>query len=207
MNACVGKKYVGQKYVAQKAEDLVYFATKGAPNAKFDIFAEGAANQDGNKINAAVIGASHYVTFDVWGQKFTEILACVHLDSAKEQIITQTNFIFAPAGNMNLVFKNVHYNFQWRIYPWEKGVNELFGLQNLAVKKRNEKNYIILNPEFPREEGMQLPQTLVVVGIDEQTITCNTIHTYPEKTIEGGKIVSTMSSIERKTFSISSKAH
>ncbi|MFH1192026.1 MAG: DUF2617 family protein [bacterium] len=188
----------------QQAEELTFFLLKGVPKTKFKIFDNGEVENGNSKTEAAVIGASHYSKFDIFGQQFTEVLACVELDP-NEQIITQIKFQFATASNINLSFGDVHYSFQARIYPWKQGANELYGIQNLALQKRNKEGCIILNSEFPRKPGCQLPQTLIVVEIrkDDATngeiIVCNTIHTYPDKKT-GGKIVHTMSTVERKIF-------
>lgn len=182
------------KYVEQSARDLVFYFEEGESVQDLTILKEQTLTLPDVKIRAAIIGESHFVIFRAFNVTATEIIACVERNlNPSTCYSTRLCNTFSPFCHE---FSHAHYHLQITVYDdWKKGMNALHGIRILAEKPAE--NGIGLIQKFPKEANDREPCTFLAVTAKENLIRVNSIHTYPTDNHGRGRIVQTMSCLEK----------
>lgn len=170
------------RYVDQNAYDLIFYLLPEI-QTPLESLEQGNTEQDTISMEAHIIGASDKVKFTIGSFTFWEVCACVPLK--ERHIICQAAFENSSQGNINRLFGKFQYHFQWSIFEWEKGRDQLYRLENLYKTFREKimkgvNGYIAIKHEFALKKGQTIiPETIVTVEVADHVATVNSIHTYP----------------------------
>jgi hypothetical protein len=135
----------------------------------------------GVTVDAAIIGTSHIVCFQLDGLIFYEVFVCSAVITESRMIsydLTQTE-----RGEAKLTFEEkCRYRFNSRILCAKDGADELLEMEKLAREKTGAQN-LALDFQFPSGKSGVAPRTIVILGTGEREgmILVKTAHLYPNE--------------------------
>ena len=174
-------------YKDQSAGNLQFSLLNGwPPTDQFKILATGQLQQGNIMLQAAIVGASHYVFFDIDGVRFAEVLVGCDITSGNAR------FIIQQTGDMKFT-RNLN---EWWCYSFTR---QTFDLNNAAAQNEFmedqlmvEETFLSLHYEFPHEGSGKTPKTEIEVCIIKNfCVEARTTHSYPNE----GKVVLTKTRI------------
>ena len=171
------------KYIDQSALGLRLDIIEGnLDKEQFNILDKGMLIKSNLILNAAVIGASHILTFSNSHIVFHEVFAC------KDEDELQTNsrrIFFGSLGKvgdgLNLDFGGyILYMFKSQLFSWADGEFFLTDIEKLA-RTGDKANCLGLIYEFPHEKFEPVAKTIVFAKIKKQGMDISTVHSYPNE--------------------------
>jgi hypothetical protein len=169
-------------YVDQSADNLRLNLVEGIVDKKLlNVLSTGGVDLSYGRIEAGIIGASHYLEFTRpdGSIAFTEVFACIDVASSNQVLSEKLQNV----ASLNKEFGDINYDFSSCKLNWKEGkekYNELLGL----VHSDHDDLHIGLQFRFPSlEKGDFSPLTLVYVKADPKNlcVEVETLHAYPNE--------------------------
>lgn len=160
-------------YIDQTPRTLALSLTTDRVDRKeFAVFARKTQQIAGLRVDAAVIGASHIISYSAFGREFTEIFACVGLPGVAPLGLDQ---IKAPIRRQ---LGWADYSFTANVVCWDDPEpNRLVDLVALANSRANSELGIV--QEFPQGSLPVTPKTVIVGYARDDSLVISTAHSYP----------------------------
>ena len=154
--------------------------------SQFDILAEDSIEDLGIRLDAHIIGGSHFLIIHVGDRCVSEVFACTEIETDLPRLYC------GPLGSITkkiecLIFNNLRYVFRADIHDFDP-------INICDIKGDYESRYpkhVLLTFEFPKANRTEVhnPATIVLAGMNSTLIDVSTIHSYPNE----NKIVATTS--------------
>ncbi len=178
-------------YIDLSASDLSLTVLTGDVDAsQFSVLETDRISHGDISVEARVIGASHFISFDIAGIKVHEIFSCAKVKAACAMAFYGP--IKEVSGALDLVFfDNISYAFTPRLAKTGVEDPELEQIERRALDAEGQAGRIGLVYQFPDGGGGQPPKTIIVLDMDETGASASTIHSYPNE----GNVVITHSRI------------
>lgn len=154
----------------------------------FTILQEGriSSPQPPLKITGRIIGASHFITFEIGKKIFHEIFACTDVNGSRQAIAT-----CGPIGKISarvelILWNRIAYSFQSRILRYTDAKDWLLKMEHLAREFNNRQDFLSmgLQYDFPVKPEIDLhPKTILIGEFDLSThrLSIITAHSYPDE--------------------------
>lgn len=165
------------KYIDQSPDELRLTLIEGdLDRTQFQLLSEQERTFAGVKISAAVIGASHIVTFDTGTFKMHEIFACVGLDNVP--------FWGLPELTSSPVvreYPGFRYQFHTQQVLWSDPEPDVLIEMVREASAPSDSRSIRLVVNFPSLDPAVVPKTVVIVQLSpgDSEIVVRTAHSYP----------------------------
>lgn len=164
-------------YIDQSPEALRLTVTEGdLDRTQFQLLSEQECVLAGVRISAAVIGASHIVSYDTGTFRLHEIFACVGIENVSCWSLAE--LIRTPIVRQ---YAGYRYKFHAERIQWKDP--EPQALMDLVVRtqKPEEAQTISLMVDFPSGGSAVIPKTIVLgrATPDGRGVTFTTAHSYP----------------------------
>ena len=157
--------------------------------SKFDILAKGFIEDLDIRLDAHIIGGSHFLIIHVGDRCVSEVFACTEIETDLPRLY---------CGPLGGITKNVECvisgNFR---YVFEAGIHDFGPISVCDMEDDFESRYpkhVFLTFEFPKANRTEVynPTTIVLAGMNSTLIDVSTIHSYPTE----NKIVTTRSKLQ-----------
>lgn len=176
------KSQSGLVFTDQSADDLWLTLASGELDTRqFSVLAEAQATIPRfGRVQAGIIGASHFLSVTRNGARFTEVFACMP-DVRTER--TLGRYPLRSLENTPVIYADDGYWFSTRKVPWDEGTEERDQLlRQVALTKATPGiGLSYLFPDAPKapcsDKGQAL--TAVVVRFIEGQVHSKTLHAYP----------------------------
>ena len=177
---------MGIAYVDQSASGLALNLVDGAVDVgPFTIFRAGTVTRRDITIRAAIIGASHMLSFATPGATLTEMFACTDALGGANRIL------FGPLGDLLEAMTELTFA-DGRRYRFNASLGAAAAATRLRTRSTRGRRSLRLTFKFPRRpERRATPETIVVVTSGRQHVIAETAHCYPDE----GKTVITSSEL------------
>lgn len=164
-------------YIDQSPEALRLTLVEGnLDRTPFHLLSEKDCELGGVNISAAVIGASHIVSYTTEAFTLHEIFACVGLE-------TLPYWPLAELKEMTVVrkFPGFSYEFRAESVDWVDPQPSTIDSMERTAARLAAKGSVGLVVDFPRGESLVTPKTIVLGDIskDGRGVTFTTAHSYP----------------------------
>ncbi len=183
-------------YTDQSAKDLRLNLVRGPVDKKLlAVLCTGEVELPYGKVDAGIIGASHYLEFSNpdGSVVFTEVFACTDLDVEGREYYGDLN----DSSSITKHFGNLTYDFSVRNLNMEKGEDAFIELMG-KINQNFSNLQIGLQYLFPVQdtEGDFPPLTLVHVKADPEkpSVEVDTLHAYPNE----GSLVFTKTHVQSR---------
>ena len=143
------------------------------------VLVAGAAGGSGVVLEAAVIGASHFIEVRANGTVFTEMLACRAVPEAEP-----TADLAPGRGTVDRVLAGgSRYRFTACTLEWPQSKRDLDRLRDRISKCQSEPSEIGLSYRFPDTSARAefSPETLVFAAARQYSVVVRTAHCYPSE--------------------------
>jgi hypothetical protein len=171
---------VNIEYVDQSASGLALNLIEGAMDiGAFTIFQAGTVNRRDITIRAAIIGASHVLSFATPGAVLTEMFACTDALGGANRIL------FGPLGDLLEATTELTFA-DGRRYKFNASLAAPAAAARLRARSTRGRRALRLAFQFPRRPDRRAtPETIVSVTSGPQQVITETAHCYPdeEKTV------------------------
>jgi hypothetical protein len=168
------------EYVDQSASGLALNLIEGAVDVgAFTIFRAGTVNRRDITIRAAIIGASHVLSFATPGAVLTEMFACTDALGGANRIL------FGPIGDLLEATTELTFA-DGRRYRFSATLAGPPAAARLRARSTRGRTSLRLMFKFPRRSDRRAtPETIVSVTSGRQHVVTETAHCYPdeEKTV------------------------
>lgn len=171
-------------YADQSADALWLTLAEGELDmSQFAILTEGSFRiPDVGVVRAGIIGASHFLSFDVNGTRFTEVFACI------PEVRTEHTLERLPLPQLlkrRVEHSSLEYRFEATLRTWDHGIAERDELLNHICSVRSSAGEIGLTFTFPDPPDVApafagSALTAVWVCIEGSRISTRTLHAYPD---------------------------
>lgn len=181
-------------YVDQSALDLRLTLIQGEVDpAQFHVLEYGSLQDRSFSVRAGIIGASHYVTVDLHGSRFTEVFACMDVESDTKPVCSLpiSEIIgFRPPAIHEVEYT---YDFGARLYSWEQGEAHAARIEQAAREALDRPDEIGLVHVFPGAVDGRIPKTILSLRWSRSSrhLHIETVHSYPNE----GNIVITQTAV------------
>jgi len=174
------------EYVDQSASGLALNLVEGAVDIdQFTVFRTATVNRRDITIRAAIIGASHVVSFATPGAVLTEMFACT------EAIGGANRILFGPLGDLLEATTELTFA-DGRRYRFNASVAAPAAVARLRARVARRSSCLCLRFSFPRRPDRRAaPETIVAVTHGRRRVVSETAHCYPDE----GKVVITSSEL------------
>jgi Protein of unknown function DUF2617 len=174
------------EYVDQSASGLALNLVEGAiDTGAFTIFRHATINRRDVTIRAAIIGASHVLSFATPGAVLTEMFACTDAPGGANRIL------FGPLGDLLEATTELTFA-DGRRYRFNASLAAPAAAARLRARATRGRRCLRLAFTFPRRPDRQAaPETIVAVTSGHQHVIAETAHCYPDE----NKIVMTSSEL------------
>ena len=133
-------------------------------------------------IEAGIIGASHFVSFNFGDKVFSEVFACLELSNSSDSCFVGK--VFKQTAPIKYFKKGLFsYEFTSEILDWDDKSSEKYkNFENEVEKSSDDKESIGLSYAFPTmEKNKFLAKTEVKVTKVNDMIIVETLHAYPNE--------------------------
>ncbi len=182
-------------YIDQSANELRLNLIEGYLDKKIlNVLIEDNLTLCDIKIEAGIIGASHFVSLDINDTKLSEVFACLELSNAGNQCII--NKVSLNKDSIKYFKKNLYcYEFSSNILDWNSNSSkEYIDFEKRVEKASNECKQLGLSYIFPSKTNNKfLAKTELIIYSNNNEIIIETLHAYPNE----DKLVFTESKIRR----------
>jgi hypothetical protein len=174
------------EYVDQSASGLALNLVEGAVDInQFTVFRTATVNRRDITIRAAIIGASHVLSFTTPGAVLTEMFACT------EAIGGANRILFGPLGDLLEATTELTFA-DGRRYRFNASVAAPAAVARLRAGAWRGGSCLRLRFTFPRRPDRRAtPETIVAVTHGRRRVVSETAHCYPDE----GKVVITSSEL------------
>lgn len=165
------------EYIDQSPEALCLTLTEGElDRTQFHLLSEQDCELAGVKISAAVIGASHIVSYDTGAFTLHEIFACVGLEEVSSWSLA--DLIPKPVVRQ---YPGFRYEFRVEKIPWDNPEPSVLPTMVRMAAMLRERGNVGLVVDFPQGELLVTPKTIVLgQELDYgRSIIFTTAHSYP----------------------------
>lgn len=164
-------------YIDQSPEALRLTIIEGElDRTQFHLLSEQDCELAGVAVSAAVIGASHVVTYDTGAFKLHEIFACVSLEDG-------SYWSFDTLTRTQITYKYPDYRYEFHIekIPWDDHEPATIAELERKAAMLRATNGIGLVVDFPRGDLDITPKTIVLgqASEDGREVIFTTAHSYP----------------------------
>lgn len=168
------------EYVDQSASGLALSLVDGPIDIRdLTVFREGSIGGRGVSVRAAIIGASHVLSFETGAAALTEMFACTEARGGTSRVL------FGSLGELLKAATELTFT-DGRRYRFRAGVMSLASTE--AVRKRlapsttRGSRHLRLAFAFPRRaDGSASPETIVSVRCLGNRVLARTAHCYPDE--------------------------
>ena len=182
-------------YIDQSANDLrLNLVYSALDTSNLNVIVSQSIDYDDVNIEVGIIGASHYLSIKHKDSQFSEVFACLELNSTTQQCIVKKENELS-SSIFERINEDLQYKFDSEILNWNK-TNALKYEQFSKDTHSNSKDTkaIGLSHIFPFKKDAKFEaKTQVFVIKSEDKILINTLHAYPNEE----KLVFTQTSIEK----------
>lgn len=181
-------------YEDQSASALRLNLMRGAVDKDtLTVLCTGKIDLSYGRLNAGIIGASHYIEFvqPDGSVLFTEVFACTDLNDSGDRMFYGD---VVKATDFKTTFDSIDYHFDVQCTTYKESHAQMTALERL-IKDHTKRYRIGLSYLFPESEEDEFsPMTLVSVSADPQTLAVDvkTLHAYPNE----GSLVFTETNIQ-----------
>jgi hypothetical protein len=172
-------------YLDQSADALQLNLVQGAVDKdSLTVLCTGWLGAYDERIEAGILGASHYLEVSVDGQVvLTEVFACVAGVQSEAPLLFRGDL--QDASSIRKHVPTMQYDFRARKLNWKRAEREFDRLVNNA-RNAHQRHRLGLVYAFPEQEGISYPfppLTAVYCCLDQKTLAVNvqTIHAYPNE--------------------------
>ena len=164
------------QYIDQSPASLALNVIEGAVDIQeFTVFRTGTIGGRDMTIRAAIIGASHVLSFETPGAVLTEIFACTDARAGSNRIL------FGPLGDLLEATTELAFA-DGRRYRFNASLGTLAALGRLRGRATPERRCLRLTYRFPeRPDRKARPETIVVVRQLDDHVLADTAHCYPDE--------------------------
>ncbi len=182
-------------YIDQSANDLrLNLVYSALDTSSLNVIVLQEIDYDDVNIEVGIIGASHYLSIKHKDRQFSEVFACLELNSTTQQCIVKKGNELA-SSIFERINEDLQYKFNSEILNWNKSSAikyEQFSKDTYSNSKSTDA--IGLSHIFPHKKDVNFEaKTQVYVIKSEGKILVNTLHAYPNEE----KLVFTQTSIEK----------
>ena len=168
------------EYVDQSASGLALNLVDGVvADSAFTIFREGTVRRRDVTIRAAIIGASHVLSFTTPGAVLTEMFACTDALGGTNRIL------FGPIGDLLEATTELTFA-DGRRYRFNASLAAPAAAARLRTRSTRGRHALRLAFKFPkRRDRRATPETIVSITSGPHRVLTETAHCYPdeEKTV------------------------
>ena len=174
MKAPVGPP--GIAYVDQSASALALNLIDGTVDVgAFTIFRSAIVNRRDVTIRAAIIGASHVLSFATPGAVLTEMFACTDALGGANRIL------FGPIGDLLQATTELTFA-DGRRYKFNASLAGTTAAARLRARATRGRRSVRLTFRFPRRPDRRAtPETIVLVTSSREHVIAETAHCYPDE--------------------------
>ena len=167
---------VSIEYVDQSASGLALNLIEGSVDmGAFTIFRAATVNRRDITIRAAIIGASHVLSFATPGTVLTEMFACTDALGGANRIL------FGPIGDLLEATTELTFA-DGRRYRFNASLAVPAAVERLRRRATRGRRSLRLSFTFPRRPDRRAtPETIVAVKSDRQHVITETAHCYPDE--------------------------
>ncbi|MBI9074427.1 MAG: DUF2617 family protein [Desulfatibacillum sp.] len=168
-------------YVDMSAAELRLTLLAGPVDAsRFHVLEAQTVNIEGLEVEARIIGASHWVTLRMADLCIHELFSCHQMKD--ETALLQ----YGPLGQVSgpvdlLLFGKLNYTFNSRVMSLCVPDAEAREIRESALLAGDREGHMGLIQEFPSQEGLPAPQTIVWACLEPGAFKMATIHSYPNE--------------------------
>jgi len=164
------------EYVDQSASGLALNLIDGSfDTSVFTIFRAATVNRRDVTIRAAIIGASHVLSFATPGAVLTEMFACTDALGGANRIL------FGPLGDLLEATTELTFA-DGRRYRFNASLAAPTAAARLRARATRGRRSLRLTFRFPRRADRRAtPETIVLVTSGRQHIVAETAHCYPDE--------------------------
>jgi len=182
-------------YIDQSAYDLrLNLVSSSLDTSNLNVIVSQSINYDDVNIEVGIIGASHYLSIKHKDSQFSEVFACLELESNTQKCIVKKEAELS-SSIYEKINEELNYKFDSKILSWDSQSAEKYSqFSKDTVSSSKDKNNIGLSHLFPHKKNASFQaKTEVFVHTREDKIFVNTLHAYPNEE----KLVFTKTSIEK----------
>jgi len=163
-------------YVDQSASALALNLIDGAVDADaFTIFRSATVTRRDVTIRAAIIGASHVLSFTTPGAVLTEMFACTDAVGGANRIL------FGPLGDLLEATTELTFA-DGRRYRFNASLEAPAAAARLRARATRGRRSLRLTFKFPRRPDRRAtPETIVLVTSSRRHVIAETAHCYPDE--------------------------
>jgi len=164
------------EYVDQSASGLALNLIEGAVDIDaFTVFRTATVNRRDIVIRAAIIGASHVLSFATPGVVLTEMFACTDALGGANRIL------FGPLGDLLEATTELTFA-DGRRYRFSASLAAPTAVERLRARATRRRQCLRLNFTFPRRPDRRaMPETIVAVAHGRRHVVTETAHCYPDE--------------------------
>ena len=164
------------EYVDQSASGLALNLIEGAVDIEtFTVFRKATVNRRDIVIRAAIIGASHVLSFATPGAVLTEMFACTHAPGGANRIL------FGPLGELLQATTDLTFA-DGRRYRFNASLLAPAAVERLRARATRTRQCLRLSFTFPRRPDRRaMPETIVAVAHGRRHVVTETAHCYPDE--------------------------
>jgi hypothetical protein len=164
------------EYVDQSASGLALNLIEGAVDIDaFTVFRTATVNRRDIVIRAAIIGASHVLSFATPGVVLTEMFACTDALGGANRIL------FGPLGDLLEATTELTFA-DGRRYRFRASLAAPTAVERLRARATRRSQCLRLNFTFPaRPDRRAMPETIVAVAHGRRHVVTETAHCYPDE--------------------------
>jgi uncharacterized protein DUF2617 len=164
------------EYVDQSASGLALNVIEGAVEIDaFTVFRAATVNRRDITIRAAIIGASHVLSFATPGAVLTEMFACTGALAGANRIL------FGPLGDLLEATTELTFA-DGRRYRFNASLAAPADARRLRARAARGRRCLRLKFTFPRRsDGRATPETVVAVTYGRRQVVAETAHCYPHE--------------------------
>ncbi|ACL02494.1 conserved hypothetical protein [Desulfatibacillum aliphaticivorans] len=168
-------------YVDMSASDLrLTLLADPVDAACFHVLEAERLEANGLELEARIIGASHWITFRTPQNCVHELFSCHEAVNGK--VLSQYGPLKAPFGPVeSLVMDEMEYSFHYRIAGLKALDPEAREIREAALQAADRDRQTGLIYDFPAQDGLPAPQTIVWACLDPGLLKLATIHSYPNE--------------------------
>jgi hypothetical protein len=164
------------EYVDQSASGLALNLIEGAVDiGAFTVFRAATVSRRDITIRAAIIGASHVLSFATPGAVLTEMFACTDALGGANRIL------FGPLGDLLEATTELTFA-DGRKYRFNASLVAPAGVERLRARATGRRQCLRLRFTFPRRPDRHAtPETIVAVAHGRRHVVTQTAHCYPDE--------------------------
>lgn len=164
------------EYVDQSASGLALNLIEGAVDIDaFTVFRTATVNRHDITIRAAIIGASHVLSFATPGAVLTEMFACTDAIGGTNRIL------FGPLGDLLEAATELTFA-DGRRYRFNASLAAPIAVARLRARPQRGRQCLRLAFTFPqRPDRRATPETIVAVTHGRRRVVTETAHCYPDE--------------------------